>query len=161
MKLTLLLLVFPFLGYSQTADLTMSLVAHIDNTASYGSIINSSSKSGCIEVETGLYASSDGSYGEFSADCSFEFQTLKIKLFPNPAKDYTNLQIVHPYTPKDITYEITGYDLLGHQLFNLKKSEQSLYDGVKIDLSSLSSGAFFIKVASWNFNKTFKVIKVQ
>ncbi len=100
--------------------------------------------------------------GGSAINCSaFNFTTLNTALatdtfssnnfqsYPNPVKDVLNLSY-----DKDIT-NVSVINLLGQEVLTSKVNNTT----AKIDMSSLTTGAYMVKVTSENEVKTIKVIK--
>ncbi|MCF6133132.1 YCF48-related protein [Flavobacterium wongokense] len=72
-----------------------------------------------------------------------------VSVFPNPVRDILNL------TAMDSIISVSVYTISGQIVFS-EKSETPIQ---KIDLSTLSSGVYFVKAATKNGSKTIKIIK--
>ena len=93
-----------------------------------------------------------GTFGISAYDGSLatnSFDSANFTYYPNPIKNVLNLS----YT-QDIT-SVTVFNLLGQEM--LTKTLNTTH-GV-IDMSSMASGAYFVKVTADNQTKTIKVIK--
>ncbi len=80
---------------------------------------------------------------------SNSFEAFSLKTFPNPIKDILNINY-----DKNIS-KIVISNLLGQEVL----SKELNTNNAKIDLSTLSSGSYLVKVASENEVKTIKIIK--
>ena len=77
------------------------------------------------------------------------FNNATFASFPNPVKDVLNLSY-----DKNIT-NISVINLLGQEVLSAKINSND----AKIDMSSLKSGLYMVKVFAENQEKTIKVIK--
>lgn len=101
-----------------------------DNTGTWGPTLKN-----VVSVQTNLSNS--------------DFELSGLKVYPNPVKNILNFSNEHKITG------VTVYNFLGQQVmtksFQINESE--------IDLSSLTSGTYFVTVQSENKVKTIKIIK--
>lgn len=74
-----------------------------------------------------------------------------INIFPNPVKDYLNIEI--PFSKVDANVEVL--DNLGKSVLQANISDQNS----KLDLSKLNSGIYFIKIEIGGLEKMKKIIK--
>lgn len=76
----------------------------------------------------------------------------EIKIYPNPAQEYINLQL-----PADLSdMEIRVFDNFGKILWEQNSDFTSL---VRLDLSAYATGIYYIKISSAEGNITKKIIK--
>ncbi|NME68763.1 Ig-like domain-containing protein [Flammeovirga aprica] len=80
---------------------------------------------------------------------SIEDELVSILYYPNPAKDYVNLELL------ENTQNVKLYDLNGRLLID-KSIQQRVY---KLDLGQLKSGVYFIEVEGTQAYKKLKIIK--
>jgi subtilisin family serine protease len=81
-----------------------------------------------------------------------------VTVFPNPAssKVFINLQL-----KEQMDYKVSITDIQGKTLLHVKKQGRKGANNTGIDISSLSSGAYFIQVKGKNYKKTDKLIIVR
>jgi len=72
-----------------------------------------------------------------------------VNVYPNPVKDILNI------SSKELINNVQVFNVSGQQIL----TEKAMNAITKIDLSSLSSGVYFVKTSSANASKTIKVIK--
>ena len=77
------------------------------------------------------------------------FTSSNFSVYPNPVNDILNI------ATKTAVDQIAVYDILGKMVLNTQPNAIS----PKIDMSSLSSGIYMVKVTIGNNSKTVKVIK--
>ena len=78
-----------------------------------------------------------------------EINNLDVSIYPNPVKDILNID----YDPSDEIQSVDVYSLLGELV---KKKE---HDINQLDLSSLNSGVYFLKIETVQGMLTKKIIK--
>ena len=79
-------------------------------------------------------------------------QNLSIKIYPNPASKSTNLNIEG--FVNDITIKIL--DIQARELFSMKSKKNE--KNIKLDLSNITSGLYYIKISDGITTKTEKLI---
>jgi agmatine deiminase len=75
-------------------------------------------------------------------------------VFPNPAVDYLYVQLYHLENPQA---EVKIFDLLGKELMNINETHLDEHM-LKIDISDLTSGTYFINITSGKYSLTRKII---
>ncbi|RYF37913.1 MAG: T9SS type A sorting domain-containing protein [Chitinophagaceae bacterium] len=78
-----------------------------------------------------------------------EFSTGNLDFYPNPVKDRLNLSYSETINSVSVT------NVLGQQVL----SQQANASEINVDMSGLTPGTYFVRVASANAQKTIKVIK--
>ena len=76
-----------------------------------------------------------------------------IVLSPNPATDYIDIVITGDRTLKDV---VEVYDVLGNVVLTLTPALSLKGEGVKVDVSSLAAGVYFIRLG----DKMYKFVKI-
>ena len=88
---------------------------------------------------------------------SFGEEALNLKslqLFPNPVVSKLNIK-----TNVDGDYEIKVYNVLGEVVYSIEESFQNTSISKNIDLSSLKTGVYLVKVSSQNLTSVKRFIK--
>ena len=78
-----------------------------------------------------------------------DFATDSFSVYPNPVSDFLNIKT------KTAVDQVTVYDVLGKMVLTSNPGIIS----PKIDMSTLASGAYMVKVTIGNSSKTVKVVK--
>ncbi len=78
-----------------------------------------------------------------------QFDTLDFSLSPNPVIDILHLK------SNEIVKSITVYSVIGKEVLKIKNTSSEM----KLDLSKLISGNYFMKVETDSGQKTYKIIK--
>lgn len=100
-----------------------------------------------IDVNTEIYID-DVLYADGVAGVS-DAVANTFSIYPNPVSDVLNIRA------KTNVEEVVVYDALGKAVLNVRPEVIS----PKIDMSSLTSGMYFVKISAGNNSQTFKVIK--
>lgn len=99
----------------------------------------------------------DGKYSFSNIASVFLGKPTIANLFPNPSvADFTQVNIFSEQAEK-IAVEV--YDLKGQLLRKIHFNKQVGEQGFEIDLKGLHSGLYLIQVKSFNYFKTFKLVK--
>jgi hypothetical protein len=78
-----------------------------------------------------------------------EFSASRVKVYPNPANDFINIES----NDTEIS-EVALYDILGKQLL----SQNELANN-RLDISNLTKGVYFMKISANGNSITKKIIK--
>jgi hypothetical protein len=141
----------------------MSSVGSISNFSNNSMAITFSSSSNCINVQNGTAViTGDRGNGLFLANCEAitKINALGIKLFPNPVSDITKVKFINT-PPLNDHFIITILGLDGSRVANLSATGYELFQGKQINLSSLSTGTFFIQIESSKYIDALKFIKAN
>jgi hypothetical protein len=141
----------------------MSSVGAISNFSNNSMAINFSSSSNCLNVQNGTAViAGDRGNGLFAANCEAvtKINALGIKLFPNPVSDITKVKFMNT-PPLNDNFVITILGLEGNNITTLSATGYELFQGKNINLSSLSSGTFFLQIESSKYIDAIKFIKVK
>jgi hypothetical protein len=141
----------------------MSSVGVINNFSNNSMALTFSSNSNCLNVQNGAaLLTGDRGNGLFAANCETitKINSLGIQLFPNPVSDFTKVKFMNT-PPLYDNYIITILGLDGSRIINLSATGYELFQGKQINLSSLSSGTFFIQIESSKYIDAIKFIKVK
>jgi hypothetical protein len=106
---------------------------------------------------TKFWASKDG---EFFASCmiDLDYVKLNIKITPNPVVTFANIKFLS-MLQKDNKFRLVVYNNTGQPEILKDVSQDAFLAGYKLDMSSLSSGYYFIQIASSSILQTFKILK--
>lgn len=141
--------------------LIMSSIGVLENISSNSMPITFNSNATCLNVQNGaslLLQVRDKDI--FSIDCEVnkKFNTLGIKLYPNPVMVNTNLKFVNP-PPFNAVFNISIWGSDGYKITNGKAKGFELFQGMPLDLSMLHVGTYIIQIESEKFNDAIKFIK--
>ena len=148
---------------AQTAAFVMSSVGAMANTASSSTAINFKSTANCIDVQSGVAVlSGTRANGQFAINCevTMQFNTLGIKLFPNPVTSNTKVKFVNT-PPLTETFNLSIWTAEGTLITTRKETGYNLFQGMTLDLGGLNSGTYVLKIESTQFVDAIKFIKAN
>ena len=141
----------------------MSSVGAINNFSNNSMALTFTSSSNCLNVQNGAAVlTGERGNGLFATNCEAitKINSLGIKLFPNPVSDFTKVKFTNT-PPLNDNFIITILGLDGAKVANLSATGYELFQGKQINLSSLSSGTFFIQIESSKYIDALKFIKAK
>jgi hypothetical protein len=141
----------------------MSSVGAFNNFSNNSMALTFTSSSNCLNVQNGAAVlTGERGNGLFATNCEAitKINSLGIKLFPNPVSDFTKVKFTNT-PPLNDNFIITILGLDGAKVANLNATGYELFQGKQINLSSLSSGTFFIQIESLKYIDALKFIKVK
>ena len=141
----------------------MSSVGVINNFSNNSMALTFSSSSNCLNVQNGTdVLTGDRGTGLFVTNCEAitKINSLGIKLLPNPVSDFTKVKFTN-VPPLNENFIITILGLDGSRVANLSATGYELFQGKQINLSSLSTGTFFIQIESSKYIDALKFIKAK
>lgn len=141
----------------------MSSVGSIQNASNSSMALTFTSNNACLNIQNGTTVlTGERATGLFALNCNVvsKFNTLGIKLFPNPVNLISNIKIINKPTTNEI-FIITVFSSDGVKLFNDRATGEQLFQGKQVDFSSLSTGTFVIQVESTNYLDAIKFIKAK
>ncbi len=158
------LMIITLLMYaSSNAQVVMSSIGMMGAASSTMSSLNFKSNTACLDVQSGL-AILNGvrGNGEFAFNCevSMKFNSLGIKLFPNPVNNNTRVKFVNT-PPLTETFNLNIYTVDGQFISSKKEIGYNLLNGVSLDLGTLTSGTYLLRIESSQFIDAIKFIKAN
>ena len=141
----------------------MSSVGMLSGTSSNVTAVNFKSTATCIDVQSGIAVfNGTRGFGEFAVNCAItqEFNTLGIKLFPNPARTNTKAQFINT-PPLTETFSVSVWNTEGAMMSTRKETGYSILQGIMLDVSNLVSGSYVLRVESTKFVEAIKFIKAN
>lgn len=163
--LTLVIIAFPKNTVAQqlSGSFIMSSVGGIQNMTNNSMAINFTSNANCFNVQNGAaVVTSERSIGLFSINCevSTKFNSLGIKLFPNPVGANTKVKFINT-PPLNDQFVITVWSNQGEKLSTNNATGYEIYQGKLMNLSALISGSYIIQIESDKFKDALKFIKAN
>ena len=162
-KLFILLIIFIKLSTSARAQMIMSSIGRMGNASSTISALNFKSIASCIDVQSGVAVLNGArGNGEFAFSCEvvMNFNSLGIKLFPNPVNSSTKVKFINA-PPLTEQFNLQVYTAEGQFISSKKESGYNLFQGITIDLGTLTSGTYILKITSTGFVDAIKFIKAN
>ena len=148
---------------AQSAAFMMSSVGAIANTTISSSAINFKSTAKCIDVQSGVAVlNGTRAHGQFAINCqvTMQYNTLGIKLFPNPVSSNTKVKFVNT-PPLTETFNLSIWTAEGNLINTRKELGYNLFQGLTLDLGGLTSGTYVLKIESTQFVDAIKFIKAN
>jgi hypothetical protein len=163
--LTNTILVFPQIVDAQKLNgvFIMSSVAGLKNMANISMPVTFNSNSSCINIQNGAaLLNRYTGIGTFNINCEVDikFNTLGIKLYPNPVIGITTLKsMISP--PFNNPFKISIWGIHGYKITSGKATGHELFQGMVLDFSMLQVGTYIIQIESEKLYDAFKFIKVN
>jgi hypothetical protein len=148
---------------SVSAQIVMSSVGMISGTSSTVSSINFKSIASCIDIQSGIAVlKGERANGEFAYSCevAMKFNSLGIKLYPNPVNNATRVKFVNT-PPLNEIFNLQIFNTDGQFISSKKETGYNLFQGITIDLGNLNSGTYVLKIESNSFVDAIKFIKAN
>ena len=162
-KYASLMIITLFMYASSNAQVVMSSIGMMGAASSTMSSLNFKSNTACLDVQSGL-AILNGvrGNGEFAFNCevSMKFNSLGIKLFPNPVNNNTRVKFVNT-PPLTETFNLNIYTVDGQFISSKKEIGYNLLNGVSLDLGTLTSGTYLLRIESSQIIDAIKFIKAN
>ena len=159
----ILLLFIVFKCSMAEAQIVMSSIGMMGNVSSTISALNFKSISSCIDVQSGVAVlNGTRGNGEFAFSCEvvMNFNSLGIKLFPNPVNSNTRVKFVNA-PPLTEQFSLQVFTAEGQFISSKKESGYNLFQGITIDLGALTTGTYILKITSTEFVDAIKFIKAN
>jgi hypothetical protein len=159
------ILAFPHILFAQKLNgvFIMSSVGGLENIANNSMSITFNSLVNCLNVQNGAgLLNGDRGMGNFNINCevNIKFNTLGIKLYPNPVIGITTLKLMNiPPLNDDFKISIWGVD--GYKITSGNASGYELLQGRHLDFSMLQDGTYIIQISSEKMIDAFKFIKAS
>jgi hypothetical protein len=116
-----------------------------------------------LDVQSGI-AVLNGirSNGQFVTNCdvNVKFNTLGIKLFPNPVITSTKVKFINT-PPFNENFNVTVWTMEGGIILSKKETGYSIFQGVIVDMGVLIAGSYILKIESANYADAIKFIKAN
>ena len=141
----------------------MSSVGMMPGTSSNATALSFKSSATCLDVQTGIAVfSGTRSFGEFAINCevSQEFNTLGIRMFPNPAKTVSKVKFTNT-PPLTETFNLTVWNTEGAMISTRKETGYNIFQGIMLDVSGLIAGTYVLKIESTKYVDAVKFIKAN
>jgi Secretion system C-terminal sorting domain len=152
---------FLFIAFNAMAQQGISSIGSIGGTTANISAINFNSISTCIDVKSGIVVlTGKRASGYFAINCevSMQYNSLGVKLFPNPVQNSTKVKSTNT-PPLNEVFNLTIVNASGAIISTRKETGYTLFQGLTLDLSSLQSGTYVLKIDSPKFIDVVKFIK--
>jgi len=141
----------------------ISSAGNLQNNASLSSAIVFKSNAACIDVQSGIAVfNSFKGFGEFVVNCEVKvhFNTLGIKMYPNPVKTISKVKFIKTPPLKDF-FNITICNTDGTFIKSIKETGYNIFQGIDFDLANLTPGGYILKIESSKYLEAIKFIKAN
>jgi hypothetical protein len=141
----------------------MSSVGGLNNMSSNSMAIAFNSSTTCFNVQNGAAVlSGPRGAGIFSVNCevSTKFNTLGIKLYPNPVIATTKIKFINT-PPLNELFSISIWGTDGFKITSGKATGYEIFQGMPLDFSMLQAGTYIIQIESEKYTDALKFIKAK
>ena len=161
----LVLLTFVIYGNAsaQNSIFIISATNMVKGSPTISSAIDMHSALKCIDVQTGISVlSGNVSNGDFAINCevNLKFNSLGIKLFPNPVVNATKVKFVNP-PPFEEIFKVSVWSSEGILIKTQNEIGINLFKGVVFNLNDLITGTYILKIESSKYVDAIKFIKAN
>ena len=146
-----------------TGAFIMSSVGGLNNMSNNSMAVTFSSSATCLNVQNGTAVlTGDRGTGNFAINCEVNtiFNSLGIKLFPNPVGANTKVKFINT-PPLSDQFSISVWNAEGFQINSIKATGYELFQGKGMDFSSLIAGSYIIQIESEKYRDALKFIKAN
>lgn len=145
------------------AQIVMSSIGMMGNASSTINALNFKSSTTCIDVQSGVAVlNGKRGNGQFAMNCevTMKINSLGVRLFPNPVNHNTKIKLNNT-PPLTETFSLSIWTTEGALIRSQKETGYNLFQGLNIDLSGLTNGAYILKIESQNYMDAIKFIKAN
>ena len=145
------------------AQIVMSSIGMMGNASSTINALNFKSSTTCIDVQSGVAVlNGKRGNGQFAMNCevTMKINSLGVRLFPNPVNHITKIKLNNT-PPLTETFSLSIWTTEGALIRSQKETGYNLFQGLNIDLSGLTNGAYIFKIESQNYMDAIKFIKAN
>jgi hypothetical protein len=141
----------------------MSSMGSMPGISNTGMAIHFNSIATCLNVQNGIAVLSGArGIGQYAINCevTLKINSLGIKLYPNPVNTTTKVKFIN-IPPLSEVFNLTIWTTEGFLLSTRKEIGDRLFQGIILDMSSLVSGTYVLKIESENYIDALKFIKTN
>ena len=141
----------------------MSSVGGIQNMSNNSMAVTFTSNAACLNIQNGsAVLTGERGLGNFAINCEVntKFNTLGIKLFPNPVAANTKVKFIN-LPPLNEQFTIKVWSSQGEIISTGNASGYELYQGKLLSLGGLVSGSYIIQIESEKYRDALKFIKAN
>ena len=146
-----------------TGAFIMSSVGSIQNFSNNSMAVTFSSSSNCLNLQNGTAVlTGERGTGLFATNCivNTKYNTLGIKLFPNPVIASTKIKFINT-PPLNDQFNISIWGADGFKITSGKATGYELFQGMTLDFSMLQAGSYIIQIESGKYSDALKFIKAK
>ena len=141
----------------------MSSIGGIQNMSNNSMAVTFTSNANCLNVQNGTAVlTGERGTGLFAINCEVntKFNTLGIKLYPNPVGANTKVKFINTPPLKD-NFNITVWSSQGEKISTSNATGYEIYQGKLMNMSALISGSYIIQIESDKYQDALKFIKAN
>ena len=146
-----------------TGAFIMSSVGVIQNMSNNSMAVTFNSTATCLNVQNGTAVlTGERGTGSFAVNCEVntKFNTLGIRLFPNPVTANTKVKFINT-PPLTDQFAISVWSAEGYKITSGKATGYELYQGKQLDFSGLTTGSYILQIESATYRDALKFIKAN
>jgi hypothetical protein len=146
-----------------TGAFIMSSVGGLNNMSNNSMAVTFSSSATCLNVQNGTAVlTGDRGTGSFSVNCDVKtkYNTLGIKLYPNPVVAMTKIKFINT-PPLNDQFNISIWGADGFKITSGRATGYELFQGMPLDFSMLQAGSYIIQIESDKYTDALKFIKAN
>jgi hypothetical protein len=146
-----------------TGAFIMSSVGGLNNMSNNSMAVTFSSNAACLNVQNGTAVlTGDRGTGIFAVNCDVKskYNTLGIKLYPNPVVATTKIKFINTPPLNDL-FNISIWGTDGFKITSGKATGYELFQGMPLDFSMLLAGSYIIQIESDKYTDALKFIKAN
>ena len=95
-----------------------------------------------------------------NCEVTMKINSLGVRLFPNPVNHNTKIKLNNT-PPLTETFSLSIWTTEGALIRSQKETGYNLFQGLNIDLSGLTNGAYILKIESQKYMDAIKFIKAN
>lgn len=153
------------LSAQSVSNIVISTTGSFNGLQSNGLALTFKSSSICLSVQNGvaiLYG--DRGNGDFAFNCelTLKFNTLGVKLFPNPVINNNSTKVKFMNTPPlTENFNLSIWSIDGKYITSVKETGYNIFQGININLENIIAGTYVLKIESSNYLDAVKFIKAN
>ncbi len=161
LKLILILFNFLLVCHANAQNILVSSIGKLNGANANSNSIIIANDANCLNVSSGIALfESKKNNGKFEMTCyvNYEFNTLGINFYPNPARIISTVKFIKQ-PPPDETFNLSIWSIQGNLLMLQKEIGHNLYNGIELNLYKLAPGSYILNIESARYFDTIKFIK--
>ena len=163
--ITIIAIVLPQSIHAQqlTGAFIMSSVGGLNNMSNNSMAVTFSSSATCLNVQNGTAVlTGNRGTGSFAINCDVDtkFNTLGIRLYPNPVTTNTKVKFINT-PPLADQFTISVWNSEGFKISSAKATGYEIFQGKAMDFSSLIAGSYIIQIESEKYRDALKFLKAN
>ena len=146
-----------------TGAFIMSSVGGLNNMSNKSMAVTFSSSATCLNVQNGTAVlTGNRGTGSFAINCDVDtkFNTLGIRLYPNPVTTNTKVKFINT-PPLADQFTISVWNSEGFKISSAKATGYEIFQGKAMDFSSLIAGSYIIQIESEKYRDALKFLKAN